>query len=263
MGKAADSVALYSGMMIEPPPTPRSGQFTLVLLPGLDGTGRLFQGLLAALPPEIDPLVISFPGDVEADYAALEARVVELLPKDRRFALLGESFSGPLALRLAARADANLVAIILVASFIKRPVIWAPRFVRHLLHPFMARAPIPLPLLQWLVMGEDPSAALVEMTLASLRSVDPAVLTTRAKAALGVDATVAFLHCPVPVLYLGGTRDRLISPGTPARLQALRPDLDCVMLEAPHFVLQRAPTQAAAAIIEFLSHHSLLETASD
>jgi pimeloyl-[acyl-carrier protein] methyl ester esterase len=249
--------------MSQAPSTSRSRQISLVLLPGLDGTGRLFHWLLAALPPEIDPLVISFPGDIEADYAALEARVVALLPKDRPFALLGESFSGPLALRLAARGDANPVAIILVASFIKRPVVWAPRFVRHLLQPFMARAPIPLPLLQWLVLGEAPSAALVEMTVDSLRSVDPAVLTTRAKAALGVDATAALIHCPVPILYLGGSRDRLISPEIAGQLQALRPDLDCVMLEAPHFVLQRAPALAAAAIIAFLAKHSLLETASD
>ncbi len=249
--------------MIEQQPTPRSRQIALVLLPGLDGTGRLFQWLLAALPPEIAPVVVSFPSDVEADYAALETRVVALLPTDRPFVLLGESFSGPLALRLAARGDANLAGLILVASFVSQPIAWLPGFVRHFLRPFMARAPIPLPLLQWLVLGEDPSAALVEVTLESLRSVDPAVLTTRAKAALGVYATAALLHCPVPILYLGGSRDRLISPETAAHLQALRPDLDCVMLDAPHFVLQRAPAQAAAAIIAFLSHHSLLETAPD
>jgi hypothetical protein len=52
---------------------------------------------------------------------------------------------------------------------------------------------------------------------------------------------------------LGATQDRLIDSQTAVRLKALRQDLECVMLDAPHFLLQRAPAAAAAAIAEFLS----------
>src|SRR5262245_10771883 len=91
-------------------------QVTLVLLPGLDGTGQLFKGLLAALPSRFNPLVVSLPQRGDQCYATLAAYVAELLPAAGPFVLLGESFSGPLALRVAAKSDANLIAVVLVAS---------------------------------------------------------------------------------------------------------------------------------------------------
>jgi pimeloyl-ACP methyl ester carboxylesterase len=253
------SCVLYSGMMIEQQITQFSSPLSLVLLPGLDGTGQLFKWFLDTLPSEFKPIVVSFAGDKDADYAALETHVVRFLPQDRPFAILGESFSGPLALRLAARGYENLVAVILVASFIAKPVAWVPDFVRHLLHPFIFRLPIQIPLLRWLLLGRNPPTALISDAVTSLRSVVPAVLAGRTKAALEVDAAEALAGCPVPILYLGGTQDRLISSQTAARMKALRPDLECVMLDAPHFLLQRAPTVAADAIARFLGRHYPLE----
>jgi hypothetical protein len=34
-----------------------------ILLPGFDGTGMLFAPLLRALPPGIEPVVVSYPAD--------------------------------------------------------------------------------------------------------------------------------------------------------------------------------------------------------
>jgi hypothetical protein len=64
------------------------------------------------------------------------------------------------------------------------------------------------------------------------------------------------------LLYLGATRDRLISKRTVADLKVLRPDLECVMLEAPHFLLQRAPAEAVGAIAGYLARRRILEAAS-
>lgn len=111
--------------------------------------------------------------------------------------------------------------------------------------------------MRWLLFGRRPPAALIKGTIDSLRSVDPVILAGRIKAALTVDATAAFMRCPVPMLYVGATQDRLISSQTADRLKALRPDLECVMLDAPHFLLQRAPTAEAQAITEFLLRRRL------
>ena len=50
---------------------------TLVLLPGLDGTGGLFADFVAALPADITTTVIAYPNSLLLDYAALEAFVQE------------------------------------------------------------------------------------------------------------------------------------------------------------------------------------------
>ncbi|HPG62497.1 MAG TPA: alpha/beta hydrolase, partial [Casimicrobium sp.] len=80
----------------------------LILLPGMDGTGRLFERLLAVQPSEISPLVISYESAPAQDYDSLCTFVSELLPSllqaREPFVLLGESFSGPIAVRVGALA---------------------------------------------------------------------------------------------------------------------------------------------------------------
>jgi len=232
--------------------TQMTSPLALILLPGLDGTGRLFESFLGALPPTLKPSVVSLPRDTH-DYRTLETHVRRSLPQGQPFAILAESFSGPLALRIAALGHPHLVAVILVASFASQPVAWIPRFARHVVHALIFRLPGQVLLMRWLLFGRNAPAALIESTVDCLRSADPVVLAGRIKAALTVDATEAFVRCPVPMLYLGGTRDRLVSSQTAVRLKALRGDLECVMLDAPHFVLQRAPAAAARAVTEFLT----------
>jgi pimeloyl-[acyl-carrier protein] methyl ester esterase len=71
-----------------------------ILLPGLDGTGRLFDPLLKELPADLRAEVISYPTDAILDYAALEQFVEAALPRRDPFIIVAESFSGPLAIRL-------------------------------------------------------------------------------------------------------------------------------------------------------------------
>ena len=73
----------------------------LVLLPGLDGTGALFRRFARALPEGLTSQAVHYPAHDPADYDDLLPRVRLQLPQ-APFVLLGESFSGPLAIRLAA-----------------------------------------------------------------------------------------------------------------------------------------------------------------
>jgi pimeloyl-ACP methyl ester carboxylesterase len=106
----------------------------LVLLPGLDKTGELFQSLLKFLPPRLKARVVSYPSQQFLSYKKLVPLVEDALPHTEPFVLLGESFGGPLSIEIAARQPANLRAVILCASFILNPlppsltwVAWIPR----------------------------------------------------------------------------------------------------------------------------------------
>jgi hypothetical protein len=46
---------------------------TLILLPGLDGTGTLFDAFVAALGTEFNVKVVSYPTTEPLDYSELEA----------------------------------------------------------------------------------------------------------------------------------------------------------------------------------------------
>src|SRR5215470_15098884 len=76
---------------------------TLILLPGLDGTEVFFRPLLAALPSWIRPVVVTYPTSGANGYADLLPLVESAVADIEAFYVLGWSFSGPLALMLAAK----------------------------------------------------------------------------------------------------------------------------------------------------------------
>jgi len=78
------------------------------MLPGMDGTGLLFRPMVQACPPTMEPFVVPFPNDAQLSYEELEQHIRPILPVDASYLLLGESFSGPLALSLT--PDKNRVA---------------------------------------------------------------------------------------------------------------------------------------------------------
>ena len=92
----------------------------VVLLPGLDGTGRLFAPLLRALPG-LEPIVVSYPCREVLDVQGLLHVIEGALPTEP-YILVAESFSGPLAVRVAARRPLGLRGLVLVASFVRSPL---------------------------------------------------------------------------------------------------------------------------------------------
>ena len=224
----------------------------LLLLPGLDGTGCLLESFVRELPAWISSRIISYPCDKRISYAELEARVWQSLPDGGgTYALLAESFSGPVAMRLAARRPSGLIALILVASFARSPVPDVVRLLRPLIGSYLFWRPCPRFLMRRYLVGEDASPELISTVLAALRRVNPGVLAARLRDVLAAGAENDFASCRVPTLYVRGTRDRLLPRSLVGELRSLRPDLECMELDAPHFVLQRQPAAAAKIVAEF------------
>src|SRR5258706_2862593 len=96
---------------------------TALLLPGMDGTGRLFTPLGRALGPRFETRVIAYPRDRVLTYGELGAQIA--LPRGP-FVLVAESFSGPIAIALAASRPPGLVGLVLAASFARSPRPWFP-----------------------------------------------------------------------------------------------------------------------------------------
>src|SRR5262245_17031078 len=96
----------------------------LLLLPGGDGTGKLFDPLLHALAGQdsLTPVVVAYPPDRACGYGDLLPLVEQNVPAGADFLVLGESFSGPLALLLAARRPPGLRGVILCGTFVRNPL---------------------------------------------------------------------------------------------------------------------------------------------
>ncbi|MBI2389179.1 MAG: alpha/beta hydrolase [Deltaproteobacteria bacterium] len=235
----------------------------IVLLPGLDGTGRMFRRFVDAAPPGFAPRVVSYPSHEVRSYAGLEPIAEAALPTSRPFVLLGESFGGPLSIRIAAKRPPGLVALVLVATFARAPVpAWLARF-RPWVHRSLFSFPPPAPVLRRLLAGWDADAELIAEFQASSASVSPAVLAARVRAVLEVDATADLGRCPVPVLYLRAKREALLRPDLAEELKSHRPELHLADVDTAHLVLQRDPRAAWRHIEAFDALIGFLDGSDD
>jgi len=224
----------------------------LVLLPGLDGTGLLFADFAASFGPDVEIIVVSYPSDATVGYSELEPIARSFLPKNQPFFLLGESFSGPVAISIAASRPSGLLGLVLCCSFARNP-----RPALAVLRPLLAVAPVaalPLALLSFFVLGRFSSPALRRSLSESLVQVSPSVLRARARAALSADVSASVPRVGVPVLYLRASEDRVVPESASQSIVALAPATKVVEFPAPHFLLQVLPSQAAAAVREFMGN---------
>jgi pimeloyl-ACP methyl ester carboxylesterase len=225
----------------------------LVLLPGLDGTGNLFANFVSALTPSLDTRIVRYPTDRLLSYADLFSFVADAIPQTQPFVLLAESFSTPLAVRLAATNPANLRGLVICAGFIRNPVRGWLRHMRTLAHPSLFRIPTPRFVIEHFLIGAHAPRELRNDVRRTLRSVSPEVVALRVQAVMACDASEPLVRVRVPTLYLQAEQDRLVRKSSFQEIQELKPDTVLISIAAPHFVLQREPRKAADLIAHFVA----------
>jgi pimeloyl-ACP methyl ester carboxylesterase len=221
----------------------------LILLPGLDGTGELFEPLLEHLADDFEPQVVSYPGEGDQTYAELLEVVRAALPRSEAYVVLGWSFSGPLALTLAATAPPNLRGVILCASFESNPqplLGWlAPLAQPPLfrLFPLFSQAKA--------LLGGYSNPDLRRRLASAHAKAGATALSCRVRQVLGLRDSALARQCPVPLLYVAGDRDRVVPRRNVRAIAQSVPVAEVVTLRGPHLVLLTDPEAAAAAISQF------------
>jgi pimeloyl-ACP methyl ester carboxylesterase len=231
--------------------------FTLVILPGLNGTDILFRPLLAALPQYIRPIVVSYPRDRRLSYEQLFPLVLAALPESEPFILFGESFSGPLAVMTAARCPPNLRGVIFCATFVTRPIPWIAWAVPLLARGFVFRL-FPTFKQMKALFGGYSTPQLRE--LFRQLNMDPAEIAFRVRQVLQVDVRQELIACRLPMLYIAAAKDRTVPARNFRLMQRLQPTLKLVTLDAPHGIAQTRPNEVAEIISRFAEQ--VLQTAA-
>src|ERR1700683_1647945 len=182
---------------------------TLVLLPGMDGTGVFFEDFATAVGPEFKPIIVPYPNDPLLGYVELEAFASAALPSNEPFLILGESFSGPIAISIAASNPPGLVGLILCVTFARNP---------HPLLPLVSAILKPLPAWRVPRFIQQPNlfgrfnSPYLRAKLHKVRSlVSQKTLKTRLEAVASTDVSEKLRRVSVPTLYLRGKRDRVVS----------------------------------------------------
>lgn len=222
----------------------------LILLPGMDGTGDCFAPFLDQLDSSIPRTVIPYDTQRPFDYAELEIQIRSQLPTDEAFVILGESFSGPLAVSIAARPPANLIGAIFVCTFVRSPL---PLFKG--MQTIVAKLPLklaPFFIIQHFVIGRYSSPSLKNMLAQAIAKVSNNVLQVRANAALNVDYSDLAKQIQLPCLSIVASEDLLMSKATSEHLAQGIKEIEVAEIRAPHFVLQVAPQLTAQLVQNFL-----------
>jgi pimeloyl-[acyl-carrier protein] methyl ester esterase len=225
---------------------------TLVLLPGLDGTGTLFQPLLRELPPHWQAVVVGYPMEAHAGYEALTRLAAQALPAEGPVVVLGESFSGPVAIRLAASLGQRLKALILCCSFARNP---RPALARlgGLIGWLPSADVLPSSLVAHALLGSRANAESRVLLAAALSRLPASVLRARLRMVMAVDVSRELAALRAPVLYLQAVQDRIVPPAAAADIQRICPAASIIRLDGPHGLLQAAPAPCATAMTSFLA----------
>jgi pimeloyl-[acyl-carrier protein] methyl ester esterase len=226
---------------------------TVVLLPGMDGSGALFEDFVSELKAR--SIVVSYPVDQPLGYRELEELVLASLPSNESFIVLAESFSGPIAISLATRQLPQLRAVVLVCSFAKLPLAFPVA-----LRKFLASLPFwraPAPVAASALMGRFSSRTAEAKLKRAIRTVGSDVWKARLRAVLAVDTTASLCRIHVPLLYLRASEDRVVFRSASALISEHLPAAKVVEVEGPHFLLQAKPRESAAEVRAFANENGL------
>ena len=226
------------------------------LLPGLDGTGKLFETFEARRPNWANPIAVSYEREPDNSYPYLTEYASSQIDSEKHRIIVGESFSGPIAVNLAYENSENLLGLVLSASFISTPSVLSRIPVpKAMLQAAIAIAPHRF-LAETLLLNGCPDRALLEKVIAVTQSLDPNVIAERVAAARGADVSVAMSAVECPVLYLQGRHDRVVPPSAAEEVLSLNGRAEISELDSPHMVLQCRPDESWEAITRLHERYS-------
>jgi len=224
----------------------------LVLLPGMDGTGILFKQFLEVLPENLNPIVVPLPNDPTLNYQDLCAFLNNKVEALDQYAIIAESFSGPLALQYASRYPSKIKAVALCASFISNPLPKYFQWIQFILPSIVWKLQPSNWMLKKILLGKDCSDELLESVRTTLRSVNPKVIASRVRQIFNLKNHHLASRIAIPILYLAGSHDRLVGQRGLDQLNAHYTNITSVTIDGPHMLLQRRPLICAEEILKFL-----------
>nr|MCP4990468.1 alpha/beta hydrolase [Colwellia sp.] len=215
----------------------------LVLLPGMDGTGELFEAFLSFYDGE--PLVISLPQQGPQDHSYLAKALKKQLPKED-YILLAESFSGGIVPELLKQKTTNMKGVIFVASFLSSPNKYLLPIAKILPIKALASAPLSQIAHKFLLLGKDASKTLLSKFIKVTKSIPDHILKSRL--AVMNRQRLPLATFDIPTVYIQALSDRLISTGKSRELSNVFRNIEYIEIDGPHFLLQAKPKESSQAV---------------
>ncbi len=224
----------------------------LLLLPGLDGTCKLFSRFMHMRPPTFSCEVLAY-DDGFTKFDDYVNAVKMRLSADAKTVLIAESFSGPIAAQIASRCRDRIAGVVFAASFVKPPhasllnlAEIAPTLLFNLMRETLVN--------HFCVNGVHDKVVLDEAK-AVVGALASEVIKRRLML-LGSLAKLQLAPIDIPVLSLRATQDRLITQAATSSITTTFPKTISIDVEAPHFLLQTRPEECWRHVEKFVANCS-------
>ncbi|WP_018625194.1 alpha/beta fold hydrolase [Kangiella aquimarina] len=218
----------------------------IILLPGVDGSGILFEPFIKVFKSEVPVEVM--PLTQESDQSILnQVSIIENAVGDEEVILIVESYSGLLAYELAKRNKIQINQIFFFGCFLQPPSLIG-KIGRFL--PVRLLNIIPSKVLAHILFNRWSSPELNQLLSQAIQSINFSNIKKRFK-------TIATVQKPsqvidVPCVYVQATMDNLVSAYNLKTFEELCSNLQVEIVEATHMLLQTQPEAMSQLIHKYL-----------
>lgn len=228
------------------------GKLHIVLLPGLDGSGRMFRPFLEQLPLNYKVSVIAYPGDRHIPFQELVDFILDQLAENQPLLLVGESYSGPVIAALSQQSQLNICGLVFVATFAKFPGSFIKTLSRMLPLSLLFRFRPPAAFIRHYCFGKWTTTEAINMVWDSIANNRASVIASRARSGTRVDVRSLLAGISQPCLYIRASADRLVPARAMNDFVENIPQLQQVEIDGPHCLLQAQPAACLQAINYFV-----------
>lgn len=213
---------------------------TVLVFPGLDGSDTLLREFVAAAPAKFNVRTITLPD--ATSYWELAEKLDSAVLQAGPCVLIGESFSGPLAILLAQHHPSLVKHLVLTATFATPPI---PSITKYLPWSLLFRMPLPRFAARLLIGDHDhlllPLREAVKMQSARIKAKRISMVAT-------TNVVVPLLKVKCPITYLAPTRDRLVHQRHGLAISKTNQSSQIRHIDGPHLILQACPEACWAEI---------------
>lgn len=220
----------------------------ILLLPGFDGTGKLFADFVASIDEPKRASAASYRDEeVFDDYVQT---VAGLLPSEPSV-LIAESFSGPIAIALMQRYPRRIKKAVLCATFLRSPFRLVTQFAHFLPTRMLGASIVTKQVLASVCLNGEPPQV-IERAFEIVSYLPPRAIKQRLELLSQVDVRQIARDLKTPTLILQPTRDRLVGAVGYRELANALPAAMLQKIDAPHLLLQAKPSECWRHIREFI-----------
>ncbi len=217
----------------------------------MHGSSELFTEFISALPSAIETRALGYPNDIRLSNPQLLDLIGSFVPASEPFVILAESFSTPLSIQFAAASPPNLKGLILCAGFATSPLRATTRLFGHYLASILPFIPTGVAG-AIMVSGSHPPHSILGRLSTAINSVRPTVLVDRVRSVLACNVLDDLRRIKVPILYMQAAHDLLVNPVCLEEMRRVKPEIEVVVLNGAHILLQLMPRQSAEVVAGFV-----------